>query len=250
VVEAGWLNSVRDLFLLDFNEGMSITLIDFLLRVLAPIAQIRAELWVRNGFPIRGQLLYYRDFMLRELCYDQDLFILQSSLIILDLKFLYALITIIGEGASAMKLSFQRAIRHEIVHALASGPSSFTDLAKRVSERMVDDVSFERILKDVSRFRALESTSDTGVYELKDEAYDEVYSFTFHYARNKREEVEVILILKNRLRKKTGVEDPVISEALLQVMFYSIYNVIALTNSVGTAPLSAAIIDQAFQFIM
>jgi E3 ubiquitin-protein ligase UBR1 len=33
-------------------------------------------------------------------------------------------------------------------------------------------------------------------------------------------------------------------------MFYSIYNVIALTNSAGTASLSAAIIDQAFQLIM
>ncbi|KAJ8593596.1 hypothetical protein M405DRAFT_731193 [Rhizopogon salebrosus TDB-379] len=299
------LNSVRDLFLRDFNEGMILTLIDFPLRVLAMIAQIRAGLWVRNGFPIRGQLLHYRDFMLRELCYDQDLFILQSSLIILDPniiivsildrfgllsffrgdientpyegahllsmveEFLYVLITIIGERASATKLSFQRAIRREIVHALAAGPSSFTDLAKRVSERMVDDVSFERVLKDVSHFRAPESTSDTGVYELKDEAYDEVDPFTFHYTRNKREEVEVIL--KNRLRKKTGVEDPVIvpkpltitsgpfsilpsvleSEALLQVMFYSIYNVIALTNSAGTAPPSAeAILDQTFQLIM
>jgi hypothetical protein len=28
--------------------------------------------WVRNGFAICGQLLHYRDFMLRELCYDQD----------------------------------------------------------------------------------------------------------------------------------------------------------------------------------
>ncbi|KAG2145789.1 hypothetical protein DEU56DRAFT_753863 [Suillus clintonianus] len=99
----------------------------------------------------------------------------------------YVLITIVGERASATKLPFQRAIRREIVHALAAGPSSFTDLAKRVSERM-----------DVSHFRAPESTSDTGVYELKDEAYDEVDPFTFHYTRNKREEVEVIL--KNRLR--------------------------------------------------
>ncbi|KIK46138.1 hypothetical protein CY34DRAFT_800850 [Suillus luteus UH-Slu-Lm8-n1] len=299
------LSGVRDLFLRPFNEGAILTLIDFPLRVLAMIAQIRAGLWVRNGFPIRGQLLHYRDFMLRELCYDQDLFILQSSLIILDpniiivsildrfglLSFfrgevekspyegahllsmveelLYVLITILGERASATKLPFQRAIRREIVHALAAGPSSFTDLAKRVSERMVDDVSFERVLKDVSHFRAPESTSDTGVYELKDAIYDEVDPFTFHYTRNKREEVEVIL--KNRLRKKTGVKDPVIvpkpltitsgpfqilpsvleSEALLQVMFYAIYNVIALTNSAGTAPPSAeAILDQTFQLIM
>ena len=45
------------------------------------VAQI---LWVRKGFPIRGQLLHYPDFMLRGLCHDQDLFILQTSLIILD----------------------------------------------------------------------------------------------------------------------------------------------------------------------
>ena len=47
------------------------------------IAQIRTGLWVRNGFAIRGQLLHYRDFMLRELCYDQDLFVLQTALIML-----------------------------------------------------------------------------------------------------------------------------------------------------------------------
>jgi E3 ubiquitin-protein ligase UBR1 len=77
----------------------------------------------------------------------------------------------------------------------------------------------------------------------------------------------VEVILKNRLRKKTGVKDPVIvpkpftitsgpfsifpsvleSEALLQVMFYTIFNVIALTNSAGTAsPSAEAILDQTF----
>ena len=49
------------------------------------IAQIRTGLWVRNGFAIRGQLLYYRDYMLRELCYDQDLYLLQKALIVLPL---------------------------------------------------------------------------------------------------------------------------------------------------------------------
>ena len=42
------------------------------------VAQIRTGLWVRNGFAIRGQLIHYRDYMLRELCYDQDLFILRE----------------------------------------------------------------------------------------------------------------------------------------------------------------------------
>ncbi|KAG1760871.1 hypothetical protein EDD22DRAFT_988082 [Suillus occidentalis] len=82
--------------------------------------------------------------------------------------------------------------------------------AKRVSERMVDDVSFERVVKDISHFRAPESTSDTGVYELMDEAYNEVDPFTFYNTRNKRKETEVIL--KNRPPKKTGVKDPVLTE--------------------------------------
>ena len=59
------------------NDGMFVL-------VLAMIAQIRTGLWVRNGFAIRGQLLHYRDFMLRELCYDQDLFMMQIALIVLD----------------------------------------------------------------------------------------------------------------------------------------------------------------------
>ena len=47
------------------------------------IAQIRTGLWVRNGFAIRGQLLHYRGYMLRELCYEQDLYLLQTALIVL-----------------------------------------------------------------------------------------------------------------------------------------------------------------------
>ena len=174
------------------------------------IAQIRTSLWVRNGFAIRGQLLHYRDFMLRELCYDQDIFILQTALIILDPntvivsildrfgllsyfcgailncvyegvqlssmveEVLYLFITLFSENANASKMPLRVAVRREIVHALAMGPCSFTDLVKRVAERMVDDVCFEPVLKEVANFKPPDSTTDTGVYELKDEAFDEV----------------------------------------------------------------------------
>ena len=269
------------------------------------IAQIRTSLWVRNGFAIRGQLLHYRDFMLRELCYDQDIFILQTALIILDPntvivsildrfgllsyfcgailncvyegvqlssmveEVLYLFITLFSENANASKMPLRVAVRREIVHALAMGPCSFTDLVKRVAERMVDDVCFEPVLKEVANFKPPDSTTDTGVYELKDEAFDEVNPFFYHYTRNKREEVEIIL--HNRLKKKTGLPDPVIvpkslgiekgpfstltssfeSEALLQVMFYAIYNVLVLTDSTGTTPPSAeAILDQSLHLVM
>lgn len=269
------------------------------------IAQIRTGLWVRNGFAIRGQVLHYRDYMLRELCYDQDLYILQTALVVLDPNtvfvsildrfgllgyfsgaFLHStyegtqlssmveevfniLITILSENANASRMPVHLTVRREIIHALAMGPCTFSDLVKRVAERLADDVCFDRMLNEVANFKQPETATDAGLYELKEEAYDEVNPFFYHYTRNKREEVENIL--RNRLRKKTGVAEPVIvpkpfgvtfgpfaiipssfeSEALLQVMFYSLYNILVLTESAGSAPPSAeAILDQTLHLIM
>ncbi|KAF8992917.1 hypothetical protein BDQ17DRAFT_1432049 [Cyathus striatus] len=287
------------------NEHAMMGIMDFPLRVLAMVAQIRTGLWVRNGFAIRGQLLHYRDYMLRELCYDQDLYVLQTCLVIVNPnvvlvsildrfglteyfagdfvaskyegsqlssmveEVLYVLITILSENGNAKQMSTPQSVRREIIHALAMGPCTFSDLVKRVAERLVDDVSFERMLKEVANFRAPESATDSGTYELKDEAYEEVNPFFYHYTRNKREEVENVL--RSRLKKKTDVQDPVIvpkpfdvthgpfadlpmifeSEVLLQVMFYSIYNVLVLTETSGATPPSAeAILDQALHLIM
>ncbi|OCH94170.1 hypothetical protein OBBRIDRAFT_884943 [Obba rivulosa] len=298
------LSSLRDVCLRNASEQAVLTIIDYPLRVLAMIAQIRTGLWVRNGFAIRGQLLHYRDFMLRELCYDQDLFILQSSLVILNPdsvfvsmldrfqltgyfsgatlhptydenhlasmveEFMYVLITILTETANATKMPLPAAVRREIIHALAVGPCTFTDLTKRVAERMVDDVCFERVLKEVAIFKPPELTTEHGVYELRDESFEDVNPFFYHYTRNKREEVENVL--RSRLKKKTGENDPVIvpqpldipfgpfsvlsatfeSEVLLQIMFYGLYNVLTLTEAMGAAPASAeAILDQVLHLV-
>jgi E3 ubiquitin-protein ligase UBR1 len=269
------------------------------------IAQIRSGLWVRNGFAVRGQLLHYRDFMLRELCFDQDLFLIQASFVILDAnliivslmdrfqlvdwfsgkhahplydtpqtfsmveEFLYVLITCMSETGNARKLTLQDNIRRELIHALASGPCVFTDILKRLAERMVDDVRFEGILNEVANFKSPESTSDSGLYELKDELYDEVDPFFHHFNRNKREEVSSIL--RDRIKKKTGISDPVLipralgiqggpftavssallSESLLRIVYHSIANVIRQTDFAGAIPASAdAILDQALYLVM
>ncbi|THH31562.1 hypothetical protein EUX98_g2617 [Antrodiella citrinella] len=299
------LSSIREVCLRNASVQAIQTIIDYPLRVLAMVAQIRTGLWVRNGFAIRGQLIHYRDFMLRELCYDQDLFILQAALVILDPntvivsmldrfqlvsyfsgqlvhsnydtthlagmveELLYVLISVLTETANATKMPLPQVIRREIVHALAVGPCTFTDLTKRVAERLTDDVHFERVLKEVANFKAPESVSESGMYELKDEAYEEINPFFYHYTRNKREEVEVVL--RSRLQKRTGVEDPVIvppplnitsgpfftlpsvfeSEVLLQIMFFGISNILSITDAIGSAPPSAeAILDQTLYLIM
>ncbi|KAG6913042.1 hypothetical protein DXG01_010253, partial [Tephrocybe rancida] len=222
------MSNIRDVLIQQANDkAMILTIIDFPLRILAMIAQIRTGLWVRNGFAIRGQLLHYRDYMLRELCYDQDLFILQVALVVVDPgtiivtildrfgllgyfggevlelpydgaqlssmveELLYVLITILTETANPSKMAINDAIRREIIHALAMGPCSYTDLVKRVAEQLVEDVSFERML-----------------LELRDEMYEEVNPFFYHYTRNEREEVENVL--RNRLKKKTGLAELVL----------------------------------------
>jgi len=269
------------------------------------VAQIRTGLWVRNGFAIRGQLLHYRDFMLRELCYDQDLFMMQIALALLDpdtvlvsilerfglLEYfsgaiehstyegtqlagmveevLYVFITILSEDANASKMSTERQVRREIVHALALGPCSYTDLVKRVAERLVEDVCFESVLRSIALFKPPESTTDSGTYELKDDMFDEVNPFFYHYTRNKREEIEGILL--NRLKKR-GVTDPVIvprptsipsggpfsdivsscfdSKVLLQILFYPLHHILAIAEQSQEADSFDAILDQTLHLIM
>ncbi|EIN13143.1 hypothetical protein PUNSTDRAFT_56352 [Punctularia strigosozonata HHB-11173 SS5] len=288
------------------SQRSLLTVVDFPLRVLAMVAQIRVGLWVRNGFAIRGQLLHYRDFMLRELCYDQDIYVLQTALILIDpdvvlvsvldrfqlLNYfsgitlheayeeaqlsgmveeaLYVIVTILTEGANAKGLSLPDAIRREVVHALAVGPCTFTDLVKRVAERMVDDVAFEHVLREVAHFRPPESNLDAGTYELRPECFDEVDPFFYHYTRNKREEVEAIL--RARIKKRTGEEDPVLvprptgmpasgpfarlplvfeSPVMLQIAFFAVDNVLASTQANGSTPPSAeAILDQTLHLVM
>lgn len=251
--------------------------------------------------------------MLRELCYDQDLFILQTALVILppDLvivsildrfgvlayfsgsymqsqyelpqlgsmveEVFYVFITILSENANASKMPMPLAIRREIVHALAMGPCSFSDLVKRVAERLVDDPSFESMLRQVANFRPPDGPTETGHYELKDEAYDEVNPFFYHYTRNRREEVENVL--RKRVEKQTGVREWEVvfepkpfgvtdgpyqavsaaweREIIVQVMFFAVWNVMVVTDAgssagpAGSAPPSAeAILDQALQLIM
>ena len=117
----------------------------------------------------------------------------------------YVLTTILSENGNVMGISVPKAIGREIVHALAMGPCSFSDLVKRVAERLVDDVAFEGCLKEVVTFRPPEVPTETGLYELREEGYEEVNPFFYHYTRNRREGVD--MVLRNRIKKKTGKKE-------------------------------------------
>ncbi|KAG9290597.1 hypothetical protein G9A89_011560 [Geosiphon pyriformis] len=224
---------------LDRAKERILEILDYPLRVLVLLVQIRAGLWVRNGLGIRGQCHHYREVSLRENTYDEDIFLVQTAFILNDPNLVLAtlldrfdmvnwfcgqtihdiydssqlifvaeelltlLIICVSERGNAAGLSVEQEIRREIIHALCLAPLSYSDLTKRVTERLHEEGSFDEILRQLANYRPPDSLTDHGSYELKDEYYDEVDTYFIHYSRNNREEAEEAL--KNRLKKKNEI---------------------------------------------
>lgn len=61
-----------------------LAMFDFPLRVCAWLAQMRANLWVRNGMSLRHQMVQYRSVAHRDVGHHRDLFLLQAALVTCD----------------------------------------------------------------------------------------------------------------------------------------------------------------------
>lgn len=111
---------------------------------------------------------------------------------------LYLLILCVSERANATHMSIHDRIERELVHHLCLGPTVYSDLTKRIPERLTEHPDFDKILNRVAKYKAPVSLSDSGRYELKDEYFDQVDPYFWHYSRNNRGEAEKIL--KGRLK--------------------------------------------------
>ncbi|CEP07588.1 hypothetical protein, partial, partial [Parasitella parasitica] len=179
---------------------------------------------------------HYRDISLRESTYDADVFLLQlgfvtvipdrflitlidrfdlggwflgtkshfvydaSQTVFMVEEFLNLLIVIVSERANISGMSIQDKIRREIIHSLCLGPSAYSDLTKRIPERLSEHPEFDRILAGVANFKQPGGVNDHGMYELQDEYFAEVDTYFWHFSRNNREEAESIL--KARWKKQ------------------------------------------------
>ncbi|KAK7896974.1 E3 ubiquitin-protein ligase ubr1 [Exophiala xenobiotica] len=61
-----------------------LAMFDFPLRVCAWLAQMRANLWVRNGMSLRHQMMQYKSVAHRDVGHHRDLFLLQAALVTCD----------------------------------------------------------------------------------------------------------------------------------------------------------------------
>jgi E3 ubiquitin-protein ligase UBR1 len=230
--------TLPDIFPRDVDESARLTIIDFPLRVIVKLAQIRAGMWVRNGYMIRQQAHHYREHTMRDCMSDQDLFLVQAGLMLVSAdrllvsvldrfalrewfdgerehevlsedqcslmveELLLLLVTLVSETSIAQSWAIEQQVRREIVHFLALSQGTYSDLTKHISDRFTDHSSFDRMLAQVSNFRAPDGTADLGMFELRDECYDEVQPFFFHYTRNQREKADDVL--RERHRKRNG----------------------------------------------
>ncbi|SCV71410.1 BQ2448_2998 [Microbotryum intermedium] len=299
------LDSLGDLVTRIQGHATFLTSMDHPLRAVVLVAQIRAGLWVRNGFGIRAQQLHYKEYSLHENTYDQDVYFLQTSLIIVDPshvfatllarfdvhdwlaqadlsqvahpnyepsqammmveELLYLLIVLVSDPTHVAGLPSEQVLRRELIHNLSLGPTTFSDLMRRTSERFADDPMLERVLSEVSNFKGPVGISDQGTYSLRPEFYTQVNPYFSRFSRNQREEADKIV--RGQLKKQSKAsEEPVIvptrleiqsgpfvdlakaleSEALLSTAFHALRT----GRGRGESLFSEVVLDEALHLVM
>ncbi|WFD41442.1 RING-type E3 ubiquitin transferase [Malassezia psittaci] len=212
-------------------EPTMFALLEHPLRVVVKLAQIRCNTWVRNGYGLRLQAFHYRDSMwMRDIMYDQDLFLLQCALAFVEQErflltlmdrfdlvdwfsgqsqehevydaeqatamaeeLLLLLATLLSEINIAVHRPIEQQVRRELIHYLALGSNTYSEVTKQIPERYTDHNSLDRELAQIATFRAPDGTTDVGMYELRPEYYAQVQPFFHHYSRNQRERAEEVL---------------------------------------------------------
>lgn len=228
----------------------ALAIIEYPLRTITYLAQVRAGMWVRNGIGMRGQLHHYRDHPLRETTYDLDILMVQAGLCLEDPdtvlaslidrfglrsffaweawtsdidatqqaqmveEFFIILIIAFSETWAFLDKSLQDHARREILHHLCLGPISYSEMTKKLSEKTVDIPAYRDMILDVANFKEPTGNSDSGTYELKSECFAEVNPFFHHFTRNQQGEAYEALLKHRRMQ---GSEDTVIMPNPIQL---------------------------------
>ncbi|TIA88406.1 hypothetical protein E3P81_03498 [Wallemia ichthyophaga] len=227
------------------------------MRVCAFVAQARCGLWVRNGFSVRGQVHHYREITFRDNTYDLDLFNVQIMFTIVDAEqalvslltkfdmltwfegyvyhsvydekqtpamaeeFILLLIACLTEPTNIGGWSKEKRIERSLIHALCFGPSTYSEFTRLISDTLVDDPAFDRILNKVAKFRSPDGTSDYGTYELRDEYFEHVDPYYMNFTRNMREAAATSL---QKFYKRIGKENAIHIPKKLDVPTNGPYN--------------------------
>ena len=228
------------------NDNVVALLFDYPIRIIVMLSQIRAGIWVRNGYMMRNQAQHFREVMLRE-WYDSNLLIIQTgasvlspSLFLVSLverfelstwldfgkpvkidlaqlasineDMLQVLIYILSERSKILGLPHAHDLRREIIHHLGSSKGlQYSELKKRIPERLLESSGdleqLDEILDKVSNFKFPENFSDQGVYVLQDEYYAQLDPWFWHLSRSERDFLDAALKRRADEAIKRGITE-------------------------------------------
>lgn len=117
-------------------------------------------------------------------------------------EFLYMLVVVFSEPSDIEAMDAGDIVRRELIHLLLMGPYSYSEIIKNITDRVRDEMVFDKVLAQVATFRAPDPTivsSDVGgTYILKDEFLPEINPYYFRYTRNQRE--QAMKTIKEKLK--------------------------------------------------
>lgn len=247
----------KQILRLPVEEQSKLLLIEWPLEKHVVLSQIRLGMWAKNGAAIRHQYHHYRDLGLREFTIDQEFFLLQFGLCIMDqAQFITTLIERYGlsdffrldvlspqlwEGEMDPREAV--AMLEELlllIIYLVSDTSVINRLDSRVVIRKciiqalaLGNLSYSEIVRKIPE-RAHERGSlvpileevavfrqptdlATGSYSLKPECFDEVDPYWRQYSRNEQRDASQILTERAKNNNTNGGKPPVIKPLPVKV---------------------------------
>ncbi|WRT68366.1 uncharacterized protein IL334_005342 [Kwoniella shivajii] len=206
------------------SERMKLMIIEWPMQMHVVLSQIRADMWKKNGQAVKQQHHHYREMTVREATLDQDFFLLQFGLCIIDpAKFMVALIDRYGlapwfrgnpknpdiwlsqatEPKQRINLfeDFLLLVIHLVSYpAIINGWSRDKITRKHIIHQLaVQPLAYSEIYKKLPE-RSQESSvtpilkqvadfrepteSSAGQYSLKDEIFDEIDPYWHYYTKN------------------------------------------------------------------
>lgn len=112
-------------------------------------------------------------------------------------ELLFLLVTVFSEPCDIEAWHGNDVVRRELIHVLALGPYSYSEIIKNITDRASEDTSFDKVLSQVATFRAPDpsvvSSDVGGTYVLKDELHAQLDPYYYRLTRNQREQVTKIL---------------------------------------------------------
>ncbi len=88
-----------------------------------------------------------------------------------------------------LKVTTEEALQKEIIQLLCIEPMSHSTLNKALAEDVNRETGMEKVVESVASFKKPSSGLGKGVYELKEEFYDQYNVFFYHYTKEEQSKV-------------------------------------------------------------